>query len=192
MYKYTLTRVHTQQCTYNTMLYIKWHMRAKNRVRTVIWRSRYSSPHRDLSVCFQGRDDQSICDRWLGLRFTDLKALEFPGGKVSQQRQNPQGEEYGVRKRHGRRQSAEKEAPFRKQAPCDDITKIVKTGNETAGRNPEDWMSRLIPSLCSENMGWKTMGDTLHDHVTWSLSLTCPSLTNQWGMSELQMSGTGR
>lgn len=126
MYKYTLTRVHTQQCTYNTMLYIKWHMRAKNRVRTVIWRSRYSSPHRDLSVCFQGRDDQSICDRWLGLRFTDLKALEFPGGKVSQQRQNPQGEEYGVRKRHGRRQSAEKEAPFRKQAPCDDITKIVK------------------------------------------------------------------
>ena len=99
---------------------------------------------------------------------------------MSQQRQNPQGEEYGVTKRHCRRQGANNQVPLRNQAPYVDIT-IFTGGWWDCGKEPSrgQWLSRVIPSLCNENMGWTAMGDTLHDHVTWNLYLSNLPLPQQ-------------
>lgn len=76
---------------------------------------------------------------------------------MPQQRQNPQGEEYGVRKRHLWRQSEGKEAPFPSQ-------QYLKMGNEIAGRNPAEG---------KDCQGWSPMQRTWDGRIWETLPWPC-------------------
>lgn len=98
-----------------------------DRMRTGIRRRRLSFAQRDLKS-ISGVERIGVCDRWQRLRGTDLKVVGFPGGEVSQQRQNAQDEDYGATKNHRRRQRKEEEAFLRIHAPYDDIPTTFKDG----------------------------------------------------------------